>query len=116
MTELLKNSKFVWTAAAQKSFDTLKALVTTAPILALLNFDDVFQVECDASGIRIGGVLSQNGRPVAYFSEKLNEVRQRYSTYDKEFYAIIRSLDYWRNYLLPNDFILFSDHQALKYI
>ncbi|KAJ0522028.1 putative nucleotidyltransferase, Ribonuclease H [Helianthus annuus] len=116
MTELLKSSKFVWTPGAQKSFDVLKDLVTKAPILALPNFDDVFQVECDASGVGIGGVLSQSGRPVAFFIEKLNDVRRRYSTYDKEFYAIIRSLDYWRHYLLPNDFILFSDHQALKYI
>lgn len=46
----------------------------------------------------------------------MNDVRQRYSTYDKEFYAIVRSLEYWRHYLLPNDFVLFSDHQALKYI
>ena len=116
VTELLKRSKFSWTTEAQKAFDELKRLVTQAPILALPNFDNAFQVECDASGIGIGGVLSQGGRPIAYFSEKLNDVRQRYSTYDKEFYAIVRSLEYWRHYLLPNDFVLFSDHQALKYI
>lgn len=40
----------------------------------------------------------------------------KYSTYDKEFYTIVRSLEYWRHYLLVNEFILYSDHEALKYV
>ena len=76
----------------------------------------LFKVACDTSRIGIGGVLAQEGHPVAYFSEKLNDARQRYSTYDKEFYAVIQALRYWRHYLLPHEFVLFSDHEALKYI
>ncbi|GJV06318.1 reverse transcriptase domain-containing protein [Tanacetum coccineum] len=101
---------------AIKAFYILKAKVTEAPVLALPNFDEVFQVECDASGVGIGGVLSQNQWPIAFFSEKLNDARRKYSTYDKEFYAIVRSLDTWRHYLLSNEFVLFSAHEALKFI
>ena len=61
-------------------------------------------------------VISQNGRPLAYFSEKLNEAKRKYSTYDKEFYALVRSLDHWRHYLIAKEFILHSDHEALKYL
>ncbi|GJY98032.1 RNA-directed DNA polymerase [Tanacetum coccineum] len=104
------------TSEAAKAFDILKAKVTEAPVLALPIFDEVFQVECDAFGVCIGGVLSQNQRPIAFFSEKLNDARRKYSTYDKEFYAIVRSLDTWRHYLLSNEFVLFSDHEALKFI
>ncbi|GJY74771.1 RNA-directed DNA polymerase [Tanacetum coccineum] len=93
-----------------------KKRATEAPVLALPNFDHVFQMECDASGLGIGGVLSQLNRPIAFFSEKFNDTRRRYSTYEKEFYAIVRSLEYWRHYLLPNEFVLYSDHQALKFI
>ncbi|GKE83819.1 reverse transcriptase domain-containing protein [Tanacetum coccineum] len=96
--------------------DILKAKVTEAPVLALPNFDEVFQVECDASRVGISGILSQNQRPIAFFSEKLNDARRKYSTYDKEFYAIVRSLDTWRHYLLSNEFVLFSDHEAFKFI
>ena len=46
----------------------------------------------DTSGIGLGGVHAQEGHPVAYFSEKLNDARQWYSTYDKEFYAVIQAL------------------------
>ncbi|XP_078437266.1 uncharacterized protein LOC144707886 [Wolffia australiana] len=43
-------------------------------------------------GIRIGGVLSQEGRPVEFFSEKLNDAKLCYSTYDKEFYTVLKYL------------------------
>ena len=51
-----------------------------------------------------GVVLIQEGRPIAFFSEKLNEVKRKYSTYDKEFYAIIQALKHWSHYLLPKEF------------
>jgi len=54
--------------------------------------------------------------PITYFSEKLIESRRKYSTYDKEFFAIVRALKYWTHYLIPNEFILHSDHEAVKYI
>lgn len=79
-------------------------------MLALLDFEKVFQVDCDASGNEIGVVLSQEGRPIAYFSEKLNDSRRIYSFYDHKFYAIIQSLKKWRRYLLPKEFAFYTDH------
>ena len=76
----------------------------------------MFEVDYDASHVGIGVVLSQAGRPIAFFSEKLNEVRKNYSTYDVEFYAIVQALRHWRHYLVPKEFVLFTDHIALKYV
>jgi hypothetical protein len=56
-----------WGAAQQDAFDCLKNLLTSAPLLALPKFAKQFEVECDTSGIGIGSVLMQEGRPIAYF-------------------------------------------------
>ena len=100
----------------EKSFNLLKRKITEKPILVLPDFQKIFQVKCDASGFAIGVVLSQEDRPIAYFNEKLNEEKEKYSTYDKEFYAIIQTLKKWRHYLSPKEFVLYSDNHALQFI
>ena len=116
VTECLKGYKFKWTSVAEESFELIKKKVTEAPCLVLPDFNKVFEVECDASQVGIGVVFSQEGRPIAFFSEKLNEAKRKYSTYDKEFYANYRALFHWSQYLLYKPFVLFSDHEALKFI
>lgn len=116
ITECLKKGPFVWTKAATKAFEDIKMKMTETPVLQLPDFNKVFEVACDASYVGIGGVLSQEGHPVAYFSEKLNEAKQKYSTYDLEFYAVVQALRHWRHYLVGKEFVLYSDHEALKYL
>ena len=111
-----KGVAFHWGKAHDESFDALKGKLTHAPLLQLLNFGKTFELECDASGVGIGAVLMQDGKPVAYFSEKLHGPILNYSTYDKELYALVRSLETWHHYLWPKEFVIHSDHESLKYL
>ena len=115
--ELTKNGvSFRWGPSQQQAFDALKSKLTQAPLLQLPDFDKTFELECDASGIGIGGVLIQGGKPVAFFSEKLNGPTLNYSTYDKELYALVRVLQTWQHYLWSKEFVIHSDHESLKYL
>ena len=109
-----KDVPFVWGDAQQEAFMLLKDRLTNAPLLQLPNFNKTFELECDASGIGLGGVLLQEGKPVAYFSEKLSGPSLNYSTCDKELYAFVRILETWQHYLWPKEFGLHSDHESLK--
>lgn len=109
-----KKQPFKWTETTDKKFKLLKKKIIEKPILTLPSFDKTFQVETDASGTSIGAVLSQEQRPITYFSEKLNEAKQKYSSYDKEFYAIVQALKKWRHYLMPKEFVLYIDNHALQ--
>jgi hypothetical protein len=111
-----KHKSFNWTEEAEKNFKVLKEKITKQPILVLPDFGKTFQVRCNASGVAIGAVLSQDNMLVAYLSEKLNDTKKKYSTYEKEFYAVIQYLKKWRHYLIPKEFVLYSDYQALQFI
>ena len=82
-------------------------------MLKLLEFNQPFQVRCDASGTYMGAILSQEDNLVGYFSENLNESKHKYSSYDKEFYAVFQALKHWRHYLTPTEFLLFHDNSVL---
>jgi len=116
LTECTKVGPFTWTPAAQRAFDTIKNKLTETPVLKLPYFLQPFEVTCDASHVGVGGVLSHQHHPIAYFSKKLNETRRRYPAYDLELYAIIQSLKYWRPYLIHREFILYTDHDSLRHI
>jgi hypothetical protein len=94
-----KGTTFTWVAAHQHAFDMLKDKLTPTPLLQLPNFNKTFELECDASGFGLGGVLLQDGKTVAYFSEKLSGPSLNYSTYDKELLALVRALETWQHYL-----------------
>ncbi|KAI3760252.1 hypothetical protein L1987_50645 [Smallanthus sonchifolius] len=116
MTDCIKGKTFVWTEGAELAFQVIKEKLTTAPILVLPDFSQVFELHTDASKVGIGGVLSQGGRQIAYFSEKLTGAKLRYSTYDLEFYAVVQAVKHWRHYLFHKEFVLFTDHDSLRHI
>jgi len=111
-----KNAPFVWGASQDTAFNELNNFLTHALVLASPNFVKPFEIHCDASGNGIGGVLTQEKCPIAYFSEELSGVQLNYPIYDKDLYALVRVLHEWEHYLRPHEFIIHRDHETLKYL
>jgi hypothetical protein len=82
LNELTKKCvDFKWGNSQEDAFQVLKKRLT--------DFTKTFEVECDDSGIGIGGVLMQQGKPITYFSENLGGAQLNYSVHDKELYALV---------------------------
>ncbi|PNY00428.1 hypothetical protein L195_g023708, partial [Trifolium pratense] len=114
LTDLLKANSFAWSDAANTAFNTLKNAMANLPLLTLPNFTLPFEVTTDASLTAVGAVLSQNSKPLAFFSKKLSARLSASSTYVRELYALTEAIKKWRQYLLGSPFKIFTDHKSLK--
>lgn len=85
------------------------------PVMILPYYTKPFEVHTDASHFAIGGVLMQEGHPIAYESHKLNETERRYTIHEKEMTAIVHCLEVWRHYLLGSHFTIMTDNIATSY-
>ncbi|XP_020101642.1 uncharacterized protein LOC109719402 [Ananas comosus] len=116
LTDLLKkNHSWVWTSQCAEAFEDLKRAVTEDPVLRLPDCSRTFEVHTDASDFAIGGVLVQDGHPIAYESRKLNDTERRYTVQEKEMTAVVHCLRTWRHYLLGSKFVVRTDNVATSY-
>ena len=116
-----KDTNFHWTNECQHSFDLLKEMFSSGPILMPFDHTRTTVVETDSSGYNTGGVLSQYDdkgflRPCAYFSKRNAPAECNYEIYDKELLAIVRCLEAWDAELRSVEkFLVVTDHKNLEY-
>jgi hypothetical protein len=113
LTNLTKKWAFRLIEETQKTFDIMRVVMTTCPVLALIDFTRPFVFECDASGECIGAVMMQQRHSITYESKKLTESKRLYSIYDKEMLAIMHALEKFRQYLVGGKFMVKTDHNNL---
>ena len=110
-----KQSTWQWGEEQQKAFETMKRIISTATLLAYPNFNEPFEIHTDASHTQLGSVISQHGKPIAFYSRKLNPAQTRYTTTERELLAIVETLKEFRNILLGQRLKVYTDHKNLTY-
>ena len=76
----------------QQAFDNVKATIAKETVLAYPDFSKPFEVFTDVSSMQLGAVITQDNRPIAFFSRKLSETQQKYSVTEIELLAIVEAL------------------------
>ncbi|KAK3571166.1 hypothetical protein QTP86_003662 [Hemibagrus guttatus] len=106
-----------WSESSQEAFNLLKNSFTTAHILRHPDPEATFIVEVDASGCRIGAILSQC-HPRAYFSRKLTTAEANYNVGNRELLSIKVALEEWHHWLegAQHPFLVLTDHHNLEYL
>jgi len=82
-------------------------------VLRERNFTIPFEIHIDSSDYQLGGVVSQRGKPIAFFSRKLNSAQANYTATDKELLGIVETLKEFRYIVMGHRIILWSYHLVL---
>eukprot|EP00253_Pinus_taeda_P026624 PITA_26624 len=99
-----------WGKGRQEAFEELKKKSNQAPILALPNLQQRFEVETNASGYAMGVVLLQGGKLVCYHSKVFHGEVLNYLAYNKELYAMVQVVKKWKHYLMRKEPVIHTDH------
>jgi hypothetical protein len=102
-----------WDKVHQKAFDHVKATIAKEVVLAYPDFSKVFEIYTDASSKQLGAVITQDNRPIAFFSRKLSPAQCKYSVTKIELLAIVETLKEFKGMLWGQPIKVYTDHKNL---
>ena len=105
------NVKFKWTDVKQMAFNKTKQIVGCETLLSYPDFNLPFEIHTDASHTQLGAVISQNNKPIAFYSRKLQLAQRQYTTTECELLSIIETLKEFKNILLGQQIVVYTDHK-----
>ena len=115
-----KDTKFNVDESCQSSFEEIKSRLVEAPIMATPDWNNEFEIICDASDYAMRVVLGQKTdkmfRAIYYASKTFNEAQENYLTTEKEMLAMVFSCEKFKPYILGAHVIIHTDHAAIKYL
>eukprot|EP00877_Chromochloris_zofingiensis_P007298 jgi/Chrzof1/2821/Cz12g00030.t1 len=121
LTDLTRNNRSLqeWDVPQQAAFDTLKHLLTTAPVLKQPDPSKPFVLHKDESDFAIGGVLMQEHdghlHPCAYYSRKLSEAEAKPGAYGREMLSVVDNVRHFEHYMDGQHVTVQTDHQAIEW-
>ena len=108
-----KKKPWRWDSIHQQAFDDIKAAIAKETVLAYPDFSKPFKIYTNASSMQLGAVITQDNRPIAFFSRKLSEMQQKYSVTEIELLAIVETLKEFKGMLWGQDIKVYTDHKNL---
>ena len=116
LTGLVSNkTKWKWTEVEERAFEEAKQMVIREALLSYPDFSGEFHVYADASDYQLGAVIVQEGKPIAFYTRKLNKAQSKYPTGEKELLSIVETLKEFQNILLGQKVVVHTDHLNLLY-
>lgn len=112
---LAKSEKFPLTPEAVQAFQSLITAIKK-PAINVIDPKIQLTVETDASDHSIAAALTQEGRPVAFFSRTLSIHERNHSAIEKEAAATVESVKKWRQFLMGKTFRLITDQKSVSFI
>ena len=117
---LEKDVPFKFDGECLAAFETLKKKLTTTPVITAPDWNEPFEMMCDASDYAVGAVLGQRKsnifHVIYYASKTLNGAQLNYTTTEKELLAIVYGFEKFRSYLLGTNMLVYTDHAAIRYL
>ena len=111
-----KATKFVWLPRHHAAFNKMKKIVSQEVTLAYPDFSQPFVIYTDASDHQLGSVITQKGKPLAFYCRKLNKAQQNYTVTEKELLSIVETLKEFRGIILSHEIQIYTDHKNLEKI
>ena len=104
-------AKWAWESEQQNTFESIKQVITSLPVLSCFDKIKKHTIQCDASKKGLGAVLLQESKPVVYVSRALTKTEQRYSNIERELLAIVFALKRLNHNTFGRTITVQSDHQ-----
>jgi hypothetical protein len=108
-----KKKPWWWDPIHQQAFDNVKAAIAKETVLAYSNFLKPFEIYTDASSTQLGAMITQDNRPIAFFSRKLSKTQKKYSVTEIELLVMVETLKEFKGMLWGQDIKAYTDHKNL---
>jgi hypothetical protein len=102
-----------WDEVHQRAFDHVKATIAKDVVLTYPDYSKGLEIYTDASSKQLGAVITQDNRPIAFFSWKLSDMQCKYSVTKIELLAIVKTLKEFKVMLWGQNIKVFTDHANL---
>ncbi len=109
----VKKRPWHWDPIHQTAFDNVKSAIVKEVVLAYPDFSKPFDIYTDASNKQLGAVITQDNRPIAFFSRKLSDTQSKYTVTKLELLAIVETLKEFNGMLWRQLINVYTDHKNL---